>query len=106
MGLYNFGDSNSSGDNGVGWAEMNFDSSFDPQAFNEELSTAVLRGLYGQQTAYSPNNQGITNPQAFNPTQTAANPYAMPNLSQNANSIISRKRPTRASTTSKAFRTT
>jgi hypothetical protein len=82
MGLYNFGESNSSGDNGVGWAEMNFDSSFDPQAGNYQQPS--YGGYTGNQTAYSPNNQGITNPQAFNPTQTASNPYAMPNLSQNA----------------------
>jgi hypothetical protein len=82
MGLYNFGDSNSSGENGVGWAEMNFDSSFDPQAGNYQQPS--YGGYTGNQTAYSPNNQGITNPQAFNPTQTASNPYAMPNLSQNA----------------------
>ena len=61
---------------------MNFDSSFDPQAGNYQQPS--YGGYTGNQTAYSPNNQGITNPQAFNPTQTASNPYAMPNLSQNA----------------------
>ena len=82
MGLYDFGGSNSSGENGVGWAEMNFDSSFDPQAGNYQQPS--YGGYTGNQTAYSTNNQGITNPQAFTPTQTAANPYAMPTLSQNA----------------------
>ena len=82
MGLYNFGDSNSSGENGVGWAEMPFKSSFN--ALSQDYQQPSYGGYTGNQTAYSPNNQGITNPQAFNPTQTAANPYALPNLSQNA----------------------